>query len=222
MVDAGLQLLDGLLNRVRPISAVFGQIDQYCPAVALRRTSGHPAPSFHTVKNTGESAIIIGEIGGLDSLLAPFSIVVDLCSNQLLSPGQRCSLIALFSPESAGVYEDSYAIAPHIPCGLVTPDLLRKIADVSEKYNAKAVKITGAARIAIIGLKEEDIDAVWEELGLAKGAAVGFRAGLFNIGVNGQMLIGGMAAVWVGLNITLPGYLHIPLALVAAVLGEAL
>lgn len=68
---------------------------------------------------------------------------------------------------------DSYAIAPHIPCGFVTPDLLRKIADVSEKYNAKAVKITGAARIAIIGLKEDDIDSVWEELGLAKGAAVG-------------------------------------------------
>lgn len=69
--------------------------------------------------------------------------------------------------------EDSYAIAPHIPCGLVTPDLLRKIADVSEKYNAKALKITGATRIAIVGLKEADIDAVWEELGLAQGAAVG-------------------------------------------------
>jgi len=68
---------------------------------------------------------------------------------------------------------DSYAIAPHIPCGLVTPDLLRKIADVSEKYNAKALKITGATRIAIVGLKEDDIDSVWKELGLEKGAAVG-------------------------------------------------
>lgn len=71
------------------------------------------------------------------------------------------------------IEKDSYAIAPHIPCGFVTPDLLRKIADVSEKFNAKCVKITGAARIAIIGLKEEDIDLAWEELGLAKGAAVG-------------------------------------------------
>ena len=68
---------------------------------------------------------------------------------------------------------DSYAIAPHIPCGFVTPDLLRRIADVSEKYNAQSVKITGATRIAIIGLKEDDIDSVWEELGLEKGAAVG-------------------------------------------------
>ncbi len=71
------------------------------------------------------------------------------------------------------IQEDSYAIAPHIPCGFVTPELLRKIADVSEKYNAKSIKITGAARIAIVGLKEEDIDPAWEELGLAKGAAVG-------------------------------------------------
>ncbi len=69
--------------------------------------------------------------------------------------------------------KESYAIAPHIPCGIVTPDLLRKIADVSEKYNATALKITGAARIAIIGLKEDDIDLVWEALGLEKGAAVG-------------------------------------------------
>jgi NAD(P)H-nitrite reductase large subunit len=68
---------------------------------------------------------------------------------------------------------ETYAIAPHIPCGVVTPDLLRKIADVSEKYQAKAIKITGATRLAIVGLKESDIDAVWEELGMEKGAAVG-------------------------------------------------
>ena len=68
---------------------------------------------------------------------------------------------------------ETYAIAPHIPCGVVTPDLLRKIADVSEKYQAKAIKITGATRLAIVGLKESDIDAVWEELSMDKGAAVG-------------------------------------------------
>jgi simple sugar transport system permease protein len=52
--------------------------------------------------------------------------------------------------------------------------------------------------------------------------ALGFRAGLFNIGATGQMLIGGMAAIWVGLHINLPGFLHIPLALLAAILGGAL
>ena len=69
--------------------------------------------------------------------------------------------------------KQTYAIAPHIPCGVVTPDLLRKLADIAEKYDAQAIKITGASRIAIVGLKEEDIDSVWEELGMDKGAAVG-------------------------------------------------
>ncbi len=67
----------------------------------------------------------------------------------------------------------TYAIAPHIPCGVVTPALLRKLADVAEKYQAQALKITGATRIALVGLKEEDIDSVWNELGMDKGAAVG-------------------------------------------------
>lgn len=69
--------------------------------------------------------------------------------------------------------KETYAIAPHIPCGVVTPAMLRKIADVAEKYNAQALKITSATRIAIVGLKEEDIDDIWKELDLVPGAAVG-------------------------------------------------
>jgi NAD(P)H-nitrite reductase large subunit len=67
----------------------------------------------------------------------------------------------------------TYAIAPHIPCGIVTPELLRRIADVAEKYKVQAVKITGATRIALVGLNEADIDSVWADLKLEKGAAVG-------------------------------------------------
>jgi len=40
---------------------------------------------------------------------------------------------------------------------------LRKIADVAEKYGAKYVKLTGAQRIAIIGIKEDDLDKAWAE-----------------------------------------------------------
>ena len=69
--------------------------------------------------------------------------------------------------------KETYAVAPHIPCGVVTPELLRKLADIAEKYNAQALKITGATRIAIVGLKEADIDDVWRELGMTPGAAVG-------------------------------------------------
>ena len=69
--------------------------------------------------------------------------------------------------------KETYAIVPHLPLGLITPEQLRKIADVAEKYKTAALKITSAARIAIVGLKEEDIDSAWADLGMQPGAAVG-------------------------------------------------
>ncbi|NTX00658.1 MULTISPECIES: ABC transporter permease [Myxococcus] len=52
--------------------------------------------------------------------------------------------------------------------------------------------------------------------------AVAFKVGLFNIGAQGQMLLGALAAAVVGAHVTLPGVLHIPAALLgAAVAGAA-
>jgi NAD(P)H-nitrite reductase large subunit len=67
----------------------------------------------------------------------------------------------------------TYAVAPHIPCGVVTPATLRKLADVAEKFGAAALKVTSAQRIAIVGLREDQVDAVWAELGMDPGSAVG-------------------------------------------------
>ncbi len=69
--------------------------------------------------------------------------------------------------------KETYAVAPHQPCGVVTPETLRKLADVAEKYNVAAMKITSAARIALVGLTEEQVPQVWEDLGMDPGAAVG-------------------------------------------------
>ncbi|NIV40703.1 MAG: hypothetical protein GWN58_68300, partial [Anaerolineae bacterium] len=45
--------------------------------------------------------------------------------------------------------------------------------------------------------------------------ALGFRAGLFNIGAEGQIGIGWLAAVFVGYSIAgLPAYIHLPLAII--------
>lgn len=67
----------------------------------------------------------------------------------------------------------TYAIAPHVPAGLITSDQLRKLADVADKYNAQAIKVTAAQRIALVGLKEEDLDSAWSDLGMKPGAAIG-------------------------------------------------
>ncbi|OKY75824.1 MAG: sulfite reductase [Desulfobulbaceae bacterium DB1] len=69
--------------------------------------------------------------------------------------------------------KESYAIVPHFPLGLVNADDLRKIADVADKYKLPAMKITSAARIAMVGFKEEDIDAAWRDLGIDPGHAIG-------------------------------------------------
>ncbi len=68
----------------------------------------------------------------------------------------------------------SYAIAPHIPGGIITDfDLLRRMAEVAEKFGVKAIKLTSAQRMALVGLHETDLDAVWQELRMTPGAAIG-------------------------------------------------
>jgi simple sugar transport system permease protein len=55
------------------------------------------------------------------------------------------------------------------------------------------------------------------------GIALGFRAGLFNIGAEGQLVLGGVAAVAVGFSFSgLPAFIHLPLALLAGMVVGAL
>lgn len=55
--------------------------------------------------------------------------------------------------------------------------------------------------------------------------ALGFKAGLFNIGAEGQLYAGGILAAWVGFSplfASLPGWLHIPLVIIAGIAGGLL
>jgi simple sugar transport system permease protein len=58
---------------------------------------------------------------------------------------------------------------------------------------------------------------------LGLGLAIGFKAGLFNIGAEGQFYIGAISAVWAGITFTgLPAIIHLPLVLLAGALGGAI
>ena len=59
----------------------------------------------------------------------------------------------------------TFAITPHIPGGFIKPDVLIKLAAVAERYGG-IIKITSGQRILITNLKEEDLPAVWDELGM--------------------------------------------------------
>lgn len=52
--------------------------------------------------------------------------------------------------------------------------------------------------------------------------AFAFRAGMFNIGAEGQLYIGAILSAWVGYKLNVPGIILIPLALIAGALGGAL
>lgn len=52
--------------------------------------------------------------------------------------------------------------------------------------------------------------------------AIGMRGGLFNIGAEGQLLVGALAAAWIGYSLQLPAVLHVPLCLLAGICGGAL
>ncbi|NQE52141.1 Assimilatory ferredoxin-dependent nitrite reductase [ANME-1 cluster archaeon GoMg3.2] len=68
---------------------------------------------------------------------------------------------------------ETYAIAPQMPGGICEPSTLRRIADVAEKYNAAALKLTSAQRIAIVGIAESDIENAWRDLDIPPGYAIG-------------------------------------------------
>ena len=61
--------------------------------------------------------------------------------------------------------QETYAIVARLMGGVMDVAAGRRIADVAEKYGVEMLKITGDARLSLIGVKEENIDAVYGEMG---------------------------------------------------------
>ena len=77
-------------------------------------------------------------------------------------------------PKGAFIQRDkkTYAVVPRTPMGLVTPDILENIAKVARKYKIPVIKITSAQRMALVGIKPELVEQVWQDLGMDVGPAV--------------------------------------------------
>jgi nitrite reductase (NADH) large subunit len=75
----------------------------------------------------------------------------------------------------ANIQKDgTYSVVPRMFGGLTTPDELRAIADVADKFDIPTVKVTGGQRIDLLGVKKEDLVPVWKDLndaGMISGAA---------------------------------------------------
>lgn len=75
----------------------------------------------------------------------------------------------------ANIQKDgTYSVVPRMFGGMTTPDELRAIADVADKYEIPTVHVTGGQRIDLLGVKKEDLIPVWKDLndaGMVSGAA---------------------------------------------------
>ncbi|HKT47447.1 MAG TPA: nitrite reductase large subunit NirB, partial [Candidatus Acidoferrales bacterium] len=72
----------------------------------------------------------------------------------------------------ANIQKDgTFSVVPRIRGGVTSPDELRRIADVAEKYKVRMVKITGSQRIDLLGVQKADLPKIWAELGMPSGQA---------------------------------------------------
>jgi nitrite reductase (NADH) large subunit len=72
----------------------------------------------------------------------------------------------------ANIQKDgTYSVIPRMWGGETTADELRRIADAVDKYKIPTVKVTGGQRIDLLGVKKEDLQAVWKDIGMPSGHA---------------------------------------------------
>ncbi len=68
----------------------------------------------------------------------------------------------------ANIQKDgTFSVVPRMWGGLTTPAELRAIADVAERFAVPTVKMTGGARIDLLGVRKVDLPAMWRALGRA-------------------------------------------------------
>ncbi len=68
----------------------------------------------------------------------------------------------------ANIQKDgTYSVVPRMWGGVTSSAELRAIADVVDKFSIPTVKVTGGQRIDMLGIRKEDLPAVWADLGKA-------------------------------------------------------
>ena len=68
----------------------------------------------------------------------------------------------------ANIQKDgTYSVVPRMWGGLTNPRELRAIADAVEKYDIPTLKVTGGQRLDMLGVRKEDLPAIWADLGKA-------------------------------------------------------
>ncbi len=124
--------------------------------------------------------------------LRSVSAVFDAFGTQPDDPKSKPAMVSLLKMVWGSDYEDerdarfindrvhgniqkdgTFSVVPRIAGGVATADELRRIAAVADRYEVPMIKVTGGQRIDLVGIRKEDLPAVWRELDMPSGHAYG-------------------------------------------------
>ncbi|NYT05715.1 MAG: NAD(P)/FAD-dependent oxidoreductase [Methanomicrobiales archaeon] len=67
--------------------------------------------------------------------------------------------------------KQTYAIVPRTPAGIVSPEHLENIVAVVRRYSIPVIKMTSGQRMALVGIRKDDVEKIWSELKMTVGQA---------------------------------------------------
>lgn len=122
------------------------------------------------LKSVQEVLTIYGNGAGCEICKPALSYLVDIAWNGDHKEDRSARFIN--DRVHANIQKDgTFSVIPRMRGGITTPDELRRIADVADKYQVPMVKVTGSQRIDLLGIKKADLPLVWEDLGMPSGQA---------------------------------------------------
>ena len=122
------------------------------------------------LKSVEEVLTVYGISGGCEICKPALSYMLDM----LWCGGHQEDRSARFINDRvhANIQRDgTFSVVPRMRGGVTTPDELRRIADVAERYKVRMVKVTGSQRLDLLGIKKADLPKVWADLGMPSGQA---------------------------------------------------
>lgn len=141
-----------------------------CPCRQLERAAIEGAVRSRGLRSVGEVAEACG--AGIDcgACKPAIAYLVSLASANRHREERHSRFIN--DRVHANIQRDgTFSVVPRIYGGVTSPDQLRRIADVADRHKVPMLKITGGQRIDMLGVRKEQLPAIWADLGMSSGHA---------------------------------------------------
>lgn len=162
-------LCEGLLKAVAP-NFTDDQTSVLCRCVPFSQDEIREIIRTQKLKSVQDVLDIYGDGAGCEVCKPALSYLLDVvwCGGHEEDRSARY----INDRVHANIQKDgTFSVIPRMRGGVTTPDELRRIADVADKYRVPMVKVTGSQRIDLLGVKKEDLPSVWADLGMPSGQA---------------------------------------------------